>query len=129
MTETPAEDPAVLQDIQRMSLDEAREAEAAAHARVVALQQERKADVLRQIVEVARAHGVSGIEIAAAMGEVADGLAAEDAAIPGRQAPAKRRAEIKFRHPENPALEWAGRGKLPNWIRDSGQDKEHFRVA
>lgn len=29
-----------------------------------------------------------------------------------------RKAVLKFRHPDEPALVWSGRGKTPNWIKD-----------
>ena len=29
-----------------------------------------------------------------------------------------RKAPLKFRHPEQPALVWSGRGKTPAWVRE-----------
>ncbi|QDY70607.1 H-NS family nucleoid-associated regulatory protein [Qingshengfaniella alkalisoli] len=31
-------------------------------------------------------------------------------------APAKGTAEVKYRHPEDPSLTWAGRGRKPVWL-------------
>lgn len=28
----------------------------------------------------------------------------------------KSQAEAKYRHPENPALAWSGKGRKPNWL-------------
>jgi len=47
--------------------------------------------------------------------------------------PAKKSAAILYRHPENPALTWAGgRGRPPQWIKDwkaSGRNLDEARVA
>jgi DNA-binding protein H-NS len=37
-----------------------------------------------------------------------------------------RKCEPKYRGPNGET--WSGRGKLPKFIRDSGQDKEAFRI-
>lgn len=34
----------------------------------------------------------------------------------GRRRSAKPASPPKFRHPENPALTWSGRGRRPNWV-------------
>ncbi len=38
-----------------------------------------------------------------------------------------RKIESKYRGPNGET--WSGRGKLPKWIKDSGQDKVAFRIA
>lgn len=38
-----------------------------------------------------------------------------------------RKCEPKYRGPNGET--WSGRGKLPKFIRDSGQDKEAFRIV
>jgi DNA-binding protein H-NS len=35
--------------------------------------------------------------------------------------PFVRKAALKFRHPDEPALVWSGRGKTPNWIKELDQ--------
>lgn len=40
-------------------------------------------------------------------------------------------SEAKFRHPENPALTWSGRGRQPQWFKDaiaSGKDPEDLSI-
>lgn len=40
-------------------------------------------------------------------------------------------AAAKYRHPDNPALTWTGRGKRPTWINEalaSGKQLEDFAV-
>jgi DNA-binding protein H-NS len=29
------------------------------------------------------------------------------------------RAEVRYRHPENPSLTWSGRGKRPHWVTEA----------
>ncbi len=44
---------------------------------------------------------------------------------------AARKVAPKYRHPENPALTWSGRGQMPRWLRElveAGHDKEAFRI-
>ena len=47
--------------------------------------------------------------------------------------PPKKPAAILFRHPENPALTWAGgRGRRPQWIKDweaSGHSLDEARIT
>lgn len=40
-----------------------------------------------------------------------------------------RKLPIKYRDPANPRHVWTGRGKLPDWITQSGKGKEAFRVT
>lgn len=38
----------------------------------------------------------------------------------------------KYRHPENPAVTWSGRGRRPDWIRDAlakGQPVDAFLIG
>lgn len=38
---------------------------------------------------------------------------------------------VKYRHPENPALTWTGRGKRPTWLNEAlagGKNLEDFAV-
>lgn len=39
---------------------------------------------------------------------------------------------VKYRHPENPALTWSGRGKRPTWMNEalaSGRTLEEFLIS
>ena len=45
---------------------------------------------------------------------------------------AKPTAAPKYRHPENPALTWSGRGRPPHWFRDAvegGTPVEHLLIG
>lgn len=40
-------------------------------------------------------------------------------------------SDAKFRHPENPALTWSGRGRQPRWYKDAiaaGKDPEDLKA-
>lgn len=48
----------------------------------------------------------------------------------GRAVPAV--AVVKYRHPDDPALTWSGRGKRPNWVNEalaSGKTLEDLQAA
>lgn len=34
------------------------------------------------------------------------------------KSPKKITVSVKYRHPENPALAWTGRGRKPQWVQD-----------
>lgn len=43
----------------------------------------------------------------------------------------KRSLRVKYKDPENPNNSWAGRGKLPIWLKDyeaAGRDRSEFKV-
>ena len=63
-------------------------------------------------------------ELAASLGLSLEDLMRQEKIVGG--APA-----AKYRHPDNPALTWTGRGKRPTWINEalaSGKQLEDFAV-
>lgn len=43
-----------------------------------------------------------------------------------------KKADVRYRHPDNPELTWTGRGKRPNWLRqfeEAGGAIETCRVG
>ena len=57
------------------------------------------------------------------------GFALTELVDPG--APKKKQPEAKYRHPENPAVTWSGRGRKPGWIIDglaAGKVLEDFAI-
>lgn len=49
----------------------------------------------------------------------------------GKKRSAKPAGPAKFRHPENPALTWTGRGRRPNWVSaalEQGKSLEDLTV-
>ena len=73
----------------------------------------RRDDALREIEQVAQRHGLSLKELA-------------------RQGPIRNATAPKFRHPENPALTWSGRGRHPAWFKeaiDAGRKRDDLLIA
>ena len=64
------------------------------------IEKRRREDALIEIEKVAQKHGVS----------------MNDLVQPGT---AKAQRPPKFRHPENPALTWSGRGRRPGWYKEA----------
>lgn len=79
-------------------------------------QQQAKEDARKKIQEIAAEAGVTVEELYGLEGK-------------GRRT--RRPAAIKYRHPEDPSLTWAGRGKQPNWLKaelEKGKNIEDFAV-
>ena len=51
--------------------------------------------------------------IAKARGYAIEDLLAKETKI---KLPSGNKVKVKYRHPENPALEWTGRGRKPKWV-------------
>jgi DNA-binding protein H-NS len=59
------------------------------------------------------------------------GVPVEIRFVDGRK-PGRRTAgsgEVKFQHPDNPALTWSGRGRKPKWLSEAGGNIERFRIG
>ncbi|WP_024301959.1 H-NS family nucleoid-associated regulatory protein [Pseudogulbenkiania sp. MAI-1] len=63
-------------------------------------EQEEKAKAKKQIVELARAYGLSVEEVLGKVGS------------------ARKPVEAKYCHPQNPELTWTGRGRKPLWVQE-----------
>lgn len=61
---------------------------------------EEKARAKKQIVELARAHGLSIEEVL------------------GKGGAPRKPVEAKYRHPQHPELTWTGRGRKPVWVQE-----------
>ena len=76
-------------------------------------EERRRKEALIEMQEVARKHGLD-------LADVVKG--------------GKRGASVsapKYRHPENPELTWAGRGRQPRWIKEAlqqGKNLEDMRI-
>lgn len=92
-------------------------------------------EALQQQAEAARAK-----ELATAVAEVRRiikefSLTAADCGFTGAKtsgaAKATKPAPVKFRHPDDAAMTWSGRGKAPKWLsalENEGRKREEFRV-
>lgn len=75
---------------------------------------------LTQIVQLARASGLTAEQIAAALGSKSKGKAAKSTAVKApkaKRATAGRKVAPKYRDPANPAQTWTGRGRTPPGFR------------
>ncbi|BAK76139.1 histone family protein nucleoid-structuring protein H-NS [Pseudogulbenkiania sp. NH8B] len=74
---------------------------------------EEKAKAKKQIVELARAYGLSVEEVL------------------GKVGPARKPVEAKYCHPQNPELTWTGRGRKPLWVQEllaAGKNLEDLAI-
>jgi DNA-binding protein H-NS len=63
---------------------------------------EEKSKAKKQIIELAKAYGLSVEEV---LGKVGGGAV-------------RKPVEAKYRHPENAELTWTGRGRKPVWVQE-----------
>ncbi len=67
----------------------------------------------KQIVEIARAHGLTVEEILA------------------KTTTTRKPVEAKYRHPDHPELTWTGRGRKPVWVQEllaSGKEMSDLAI-
>lgn len=62
---------------------------------------EEKSKAKKQIIELAKAYGLSVEEVLGKVGGVV-----------------RKPVEAKYRHPGNPELTWTGRGRKPVWVQE-----------
>ncbi len=75
-------------------------------------QERQKQRALVEMQEVARRHGLD-------LSDIVGGKKKGQIAAP------------KFRHPDDPSLTWAGKGRKPRWLNDelaAGRDIDEFRI-
>ncbi|BEV73797.1 MULTISPECIES: H-NS family nucleoid-associated regulatory protein [unclassified Paludibacterium] len=63
-------------------------------------EQEEKAKAKKQIMDLAKAHGLTIEEVLGKSGGV------------------RKPVEAKYRHPQHPELTWTGRGRKPVWVQE-----------
>lgn len=106
-------------DLDSLPLDELKKLRRRVEAAIDSFEARRKEAARREFEEMARTRGFASL---AELVEVA---------------PAKRRKSApagtaKFRHPENPALTWSGRGRRPGWVVEAvaaGRSLEDLAVT
>lgn len=86
-------------DLAKMNLDDLKRLQKDVAAAIATYQERQREEARAKLEQHARE-----------MGFKLEELAAPPSKRKGRAAPAK------YRHPENPALTWTGRGRRPNWI-------------
>ena len=92
-------------------------------------------ETLKQQAEIARANEVANavVEVKRFISEFH--LSAADCGFSGSKAASvvktHKPVPVKFRHPDNVALTWSGRGKAPKWLvalEVEGRSRDAFRV-
>jgi DNA-binding protein H-NS len=91
-----------MHDLNGMSLDELKALQKDVAKAIDGYQNRKKADALAAVDALAREHGFTLFEL---VGGTSKAKAAPRPA--------------KYRHPENPAVTWSGRGRQPAWIKEA----------
>jgi DNA-binding protein H-NS len=100
-------------NLDKLSYDELAQLQKDVKRAIATFEDRRRKEALIEMQEVARRHGLDLSDVV-------------KSARKGGPVSAP-----KFRHPENPELTWAGRGRQPRWIKEaleSGQDIEKMRI-
>lgn len=105
-------------DLSKLDLDELKKLRADVDKAIKNYEARRKQEALAAAEATAKEMGFTLSEL---MGEAAKGKGRKGALNPP-----------KYRHPENPALTWSGRGRQPAWIKEgleAGKSLEDFLIA
>ena len=106
-------------DLDALSLDELRSLETDVRKAISSYEERRK----KELLERARAMAAeSGFTLADLF----------DTSRTGRTGRPRKPVPPRYRHPDDPARTWSGRGRTPHWIRDAeaaGQDRETFAIG
>jgi DNA-binding protein H-NS len=99
------------QEFGKMSIEELEAAIQEAAATLEQKRVEKEAEIIAQVRELTAQIGKTPEELFGGRGK-----AAARGSVPA--------VEAKYRHPQDPALTWSGRGKRPQWVTDAlGQGK------
>lgn len=110
-------------DLSKLSIEELETLARDAQAEIVARKEAERERVLQQMRELAGSLGMT-LEEVLRQAKRSGGAGAGGGAGSGVQA--------KYRHPDNPALTWSGRGKRPAWVAEalaSGKSLEELMVS
>ena len=100
-------------NLEQMSLEELQQLQKDVKKALASYEDRRKKEALVEMQEVARKHGLDFNDV------VRGGKRGTAVSAP------------RYRHPENPELTWAGRGRQPRWIKEmlaSGTPLEDLRI-
>lgn len=101
-------------NLNKMSLEELKALEKDVANAITSFEKRQRDDARAAIEATAKEHGFKLSDL------VAGGKSAKPAAV------------AKYRHPENPALTWSGRGRKPNWLVEAtaaGKSPEDFLIT
>ncbi|WP_293762131.1 H-NS histone family protein [uncultured Aquitalea sp.] len=88
-------------DISTLSYTELAELKANVETEMKRRESEEKTKAKKQIIELAKAYGLSVEEVLGKTGTVV-----------------RKPVEAKYRHPQNSELTWTGRGRKPVWVQE-----------
>lgn len=88
-------------DLSDLSLSELKKLEKDIAKAIATFEERQKAEARAEAEAVAKKFGFALVDLV-------------DASTPKKKVP----PEAKYRHPENPALTWSGRGRKPGWISE-----------
>lgn len=106
-------------DISRLSMDELRGLQLQIPQEMKRRGDRERLELLRELRALARARGYSLEE-----------LMKVEAGLP-KTREATGTVKAKYRHPDNPGLEWTGRGRKPKWVEswlENGGELEILKV-
>lgn len=107
-------------DLSKLSIEELENLARDAQAEIAARKEAERERVLQQMRELAGTLGMT-LEDVVRMEKRSGGGAGGGGGV-----------QAKYRHPDNPALTWSGRGKRPAWVAEalaSGKSLEELTVA
>lgn len=102
-------------ELSKMSLTELRRLQSKVEAEIRRRSDTARRELLKKMHKMAAEEGLSLDDLLPAAAET------KPAAKRGKAKPAAKKsapAVTKYRHPENPAIGWSGRGRKPQWIVD-----------
>jgi DNA-binding protein H-NS len=100
-------------DLSKLGRDELLQLSRGVDEALKSFQKRRREEALREMDLVARKHGL-------ALRNLVQGSAKGSVQIP------------KYKHPENPALTWSGRGRQPIWFKqaiEAGHSRDDFLIV
>ncbi len=100
-------------NLDKLSVDELQQLQKDAAKAIANYEERKRTEALAELEKVAQKHGYK-------LADLAGGKKAAKAASPA-----------KYRHPENPALTWTGRGRQPKWIKEgleAGKSLDDFAI-
>ncbi|GAB5445480.1 H-NS histone family protein [Gymnodinialimonas sp.] len=100
-------------NLDKLSVEELQQLQKETAKAIASFEDRKRADAMAELEAVAQKHGYKLADL-----------------VGGKKA-AKPVSPPKYRHPENAALTWTGRGRQPNWIKEglaAGKALEDFAI-
>lgn len=106
-------------DLDQMSLDELRRLQKRIAAAIDSFETRRRESARRELEQLARDRGFSS-------------LADVVESAPAKRGKSAATGAAKYRHPENAAVTWSGRGRRPGWVNEAlaaGRSLDDLRIG